>query len=123
MRVHFKDGGGMTANTLRQRRHAIAMAAARVEAKERYLEIAEAIKAEAGVRLHSVCDTLSSRCWAGVRVIEAPEGRTRRQLYVVAKACARVALHNAGKEMNAPRDVLDLEIAQWAQEALKRHGC
>src|SRR5271169_1409433 len=93
-----KDGGGMTANTLRQRRHAIAMAAARVEAKERYLEIAEAIKAEAGVRLHSVCDTLSSRCWAGVRVIEAPEGRTRRQLYVLAKACARVALHSAGKE-------------------------
>ena len=40
----------------------------------RYLEIAEAIKAEAGVRLHSVCDTLSSRCWAGVRVIEAPAG-------------------------------------------------
>jgi hypothetical protein len=61
------------------------MAAARVEAKERYLEIAEAIKAEAGVRLHSVCDTLSSRCWAGVRVIEAPEGRTRRQLYILVK--------------------------------------
>jgi hypothetical protein len=98
------------------------MAAARVEAKERYLEIAEAIKAEAGVRLHSVCDTLSSRCWAGVRVIEAPEG-TRRQLYVLAKACARVALHSAGKEMNVPKDVLDLEIAQWAQEALSRHGC
>ena len=83
----------MTANTLQQRRHAIAIAAARVEAKERYLGIAEAIKAEAGVRLHSVCDTLSSRCWAGMRAIEAPEGRTRRQLYVLAKACARVALH------------------------------
>jgi hypothetical protein len=123
MRVHFKDGGGMTANMLRQRRRAIAMAAARVEAKERYLEIAEAIKAEAGVRLHSVCDTLSSRCWPGVRVIEAPEGRTRRQLYVLAKACARVALHSAGKEMNVPKDALDLEIAQWAQEALSRHGC
>ena len=113
----------MTANTLRQRRHTIAMAAARVEAKERYLEIAEAIKAEAGVRLHSVCDTLSSRCWAGVRIIEAPEGRTRRQLCVLAKACARVALHSAGKKMNMPKDVLDLEIARWAQEALSRHGC
>jgi|JRHI01.1.fsa_nt_gi hypothetical protein len=113
----------MTADTLRQRRHAIAMAAARVEAKERYLETAEAIKAEAGVRLHSVCDTLSSRCWAGVRAIEAPEGRTRRQLYVLAKACARVALHCAGRGMDVPKDVLDLEIARWAQEALNRHGC
>ena len=113
----------MTANTLQQRRHAIATAAARVEAKERYLEIAEAIKAEAGVRLHSICDTLSSCCWAGIRAIEAPEGRTRRQLYVLAKACARVALHTAGRDVNVPKDVLELEIAQWAQEALIRHGC
>ena len=113
----------MTANTLQQRRHAIAIAAARIEAKERYLGIAEAIKAEAGVRLHSVCDTLSSCCWAGIRAIEAPEGRTRRQLYVLAKACARVALHSAGRDSNVPKDVLEREIAQWAQEALRRHGC
>ena len=113
----------MTTNALLKRRHAIAIAAARVEAKERYLEIAEAIKAEAGVRLHSMCDTLSSRCWAGMRAIEAPEGRTRRQLYVLAKACARVALHSAGKDVDVPKDILELEIAQWAQEALSRHGC
>ena len=113
----------MTANTLQQRRHAIAIAAARVEAKERYLEIAEAIKAEAGVRLHSMCDSLWSRCWAGIRAIEAPEGRTRRLLYVLAKACARVALHSAGRDSNVPKDVLEREIAQGAQEALSRHGC
>jgi hypothetical protein len=55
-----------------------------------------------------------------MRAIEAPEGRTRRQVYVLAKACARVALHSAGKDVNMPKDILELEIAQWAQEALIR---
>jgi hypothetical protein len=113
----------MTANMLQQRRHAIALHAARIEAKERYLEIADAIKAEAGVRLHSVCGALSGCCWPGLCAIEAPEGRTRRQLYVLARQCARVALHREGKDVNVPEDVLDLEIARWVQEALSRHGC
>ena len=118
------DGAGMTANTFRQRRrHAIALADARVVAKERNLEIAEAIKAEAGVRLHSVCDALSGCCWPGRRMIAAPEGRTRRQLYVLARECARVALHREGRDIGIADDILDLKVAQWAQEALSRHGC
>ena len=95
---------------------------AREAAAEQFLAIAEAIKEEAGIRVHSVCQTLSSRCWAGMRVIEAPEGRTRRQLYILARACARVVLHSAGKDKGVPEDALDLEIARWAQDALARYG-
>jgi hypothetical protein len=108
---------------LRQRRHVAALAEAREEATARYLEIAEAIKAEAGVRLHSVGKTLSGCSWPGMRIVAAPEGRTRRQLYVLARECARVALHIQGKDIGIPDDVLDFDVAQWAQEALRRHGC
>jgi hypothetical protein len=99
-----------------------ALTAAREAAAEQFLAIADAIKAEAGIRVHSVCHTLSSRCWAGMGVIEAPEGRTRRQLYVLAKACARVVLHSEGKDRDASKDALDLEVARWAQDALQRYG-
>ena len=86
-----------------------ALTAAREAAAEQFLAIADAIKAEAGIRVHSVCDTLSSRCWAGMRVIEAPEGRTRRQVYILARACARVVLHSARKDRGVPKDALDLK--------------
>jgi hypothetical protein len=99
-----------------------ALLAAREAAAEQFLAIADAIKTEAGIRVHSVCPTLSSRCWAGMRVIEAPEGRTRRQLYVLARACARVVLHSTGKDRDVPEDALDFEIARWAQDALARYG-
>ena len=99
-----------------------ALRAAREAAAEQFLAIADAIKAEAGIRAHNVCHTLSSRSWAGMRVIEAPEGRTRRQLYVLAKACARVVLHSEGKDRGVPNDALDLEVARWAQGALQRYG-
>jgi hypothetical protein len=98
------------------------LTAARGAAAEQFLAIADSIKAEAGIRVHSVCDTLSSRCWAGMRIIEAPEGRTRRQVYVLARACARVVLHCAGKDRGVPEDALDFEIARWAQDALQRYG-
>src|SRR4029078_5345542 len=45
-----------------------ALEEAREAAAEQFLAIAEAIKEEAGIRVHSVCQTLSSRCWAGMRV-------------------------------------------------------
>jgi hypothetical protein len=99
-----------------------ALRAAREAAAEQFLAIADAIKAEAGIRAHSVCHTLSSRCWAGMGVIEAPEGRTRRQLYVLARACARVVLHSAGKDRGLPDDAIDFEVARWAQDALQRYG-
>ena len=99
-----------------------ALAAAREAAAEQFLAIADAIKAEAGIRVHSVCYTLSSRCWVGMRVIEAPEGRTRRQLYVLARACARVVLHSGGKDRGVSEDAFDFEVARWAQDALQRYG-
>jgi hypothetical protein len=95
---------------------------AREAAAEQFLAIADAIKEEAGIRVHSVCQSLTSRCWAGMRVIEAPEGRTRRQLYILARACARVVLHSTGKDKGVPEDALDFEIARWAQDALARYG-
>jgi len=95
---------------------------AREAAAEQFLAIADAIKEEAGIRVHSICQSLTSRCWAGMRVIEAPEGRTRRQLYILARACARVVLHSTGKDKGVPEDALDFEIARWAQDALARYG-
>jgi SM-20-related protein len=99
-----------------------ALTPAREAATERFLEIADAIKAEAGVRVHDVRNTPSGLTWAGMRLISAPEGRTRHELYILARECARVILHSEGKDRNISKDALEYEVAKWAHEALMRHG-
>jgi hypothetical protein len=95
------------------------LAAARAAATARFLGVAEKLKAEAGVKHHEIRKSLSGRAWAKSGVIHAPEGRTRKQLYILAHECGHVALkHGKGK----PKHVKELEAEQWAHAALRRHG-
>ena len=98
--------------------------ARRREAAERYLEIATALKVEAGVKRHDVCKELRGLAYFDSGVILAPEGRTRKQLYILAHECAHVALKHGQRRWrkNKPGHVMELEAEQWAHEALRRHG-
>jgi hypothetical protein len=55
---------------------------------ERFLAIAAKIKVEAGVREHRIRKELSGRAWLWFGTIEAPEGSTHRQLYIIAQFIA-----------------------------------
>ena len=92
---------------------------ARKAAAERYLAIAEAIKAEAGVEKHDIRKGLTGRAWAREKRISAPEGRTRKQLYILAHECAHIALNHTKSK---PRHVEEMEAEKWAHDALRRHG-
>ena len=98
--------------------------ARRRDAAERFLRIAAALKAEAGVRRHDVCKELRGLAWCRSGVILAPEGRTRKQLYILAHECGHVALKHGSWRWRAPkpRHVEELEAEQWAHDALRRHG-
>src|SRR5262245_2100464 len=67
------------------------------KARDRYAEIAAALKAEAGVREHTEHNKLSGRAYLATGHSLAPAGVTRRQLYVVAHECA----HFAGQQRRA----------------------
>lgn len=84
-----------------------------------YLAIASAIKAEAGVTEHKTRKSLSGVAYAKEGKIEAPEGKTRKQLYILAHECAHVALHKTGGKS---RHVEEMEAEKWAHAALRRHG-
>jgi len=93
---------------------------ARAKAVTRLLAIAEALKAEAGVTSHHVRKGLSGRAWPSFGLIQAPEGKTRKQLYILAHECAHVVLHkNPGRK---PSYVREHEAEMWAHAALRRHG-
>jgi len=94
--------------------------AARRAATTRFLAIAEAIKAEAGVVGHKVKNGLSGYAWGTRGYINAPEGRTRKQLYILAHECGHVALGHGDKRR--PRHVEEMEAEEWAHKALRRHG-
>lgn len=93
---------------------------ARAEAARRFLEVAEAIKAEAGVSTHEVRKSLSGRAWSKDRRIQAPEGKTRKQLYILAHECGHVALGHG--ESRKPKHRREYEAEQYAHEALRKHG-
>lgn len=94
--------------------------AAREASVVRFLAIAEALKAEAGVQKHTVRKSLSGYAWPKKHEIVAPEGRTRKQLYILAHECAHVILgHIYGKK---PRHLEEVEAEEWAHAALRRHG-
>lgn len=95
------------------------LAAARQAATERFLDIAEKLKAEAGVLGHKIINGLHGYAWSQYGYINAPEGRTRKQLYILAHECAHVAL---GHHQVKPRHVEEMEAEKWAHEALRRHG-
>jgi hypothetical protein len=100
-------------------RSASELQAARQAATKRFLDIASALKAEAGVIGHKVTRGLSGRAWSNFEYINAPEGRTRKQLYILAHECGHVAL-NHGR--NKPAHVKEMDAEKWAHDALRRHG-
>jgi hypothetical protein len=74
----------VTKTTLR--RPATAERNARGEkARERYIEIAAALKAEAGITLHTAHKKMNVQAWMDTGHILAPAGTTRRQLYILAR--------------------------------------
>src|SRR5687768_9991255 len=93
--------------------------AARKAATERFLEIAAALKTEAGVTGHKITSGLSGCAWPTGH-INAPEGRSRKQLYILAHECGHVALNHFDKKR--PRHVEEMEAEKWAHAALRRHG-
>lgn len=92
----------------------------REDATARFLWIAATIKAEAGVTEHVIRKSLGGRAYPSLGIIHAPEGRTRRQLYVLAHECAHIALRHG--DQHKPRHVEEYEAEQWAHDALRRHG-
>lgn len=93
--------------------------AARAAATARFLAIAASLKREAGVTEHIVRKGLSGYAQPGGK-IEAPEGRTRKQLYILAHECGHVALKHFDRRQ--PRHVEELQAEEWAHDALRRHG-
>ena len=92
--------------------------AAREAATTRFLAIATALKVEAGVKDHHIRNALSGYA-KKTGAIVAPEGRTRRQLYILAHECAHVALGHSGKK---PRHVEEMEAEKWAHAKMRAHG-
>lgn len=97
----------------------IDLALARAEATERFLVVAASLKQEAGVTEHVVRKSLSGYAWPSGK-IPAPEGRTRKQLYILAHECAHVAL--AHFKSRKSRHVEEHEAEEWAHAALRRYG-
>lgn len=87
---------------------------------ERFLRVAAALKAEAGVTGHVVRNSLTGKARRD-RSIVAPEGKTRRQLFVLAHECAHVVLGHVDSKKRAPRHVEEFEAEKWALAALRRH--
>jgi len=92
---------------------------ARSAATARFLAIAAALKQEAGVVGHKITSGLNGYAWP-TGYINAPEGRTRKQLYILAHECGHIALDHFDKKK--PRNVEEMEAEKWAHDALRRHG-
>lgn len=105
--------------SIQKARSGAELQAARREATDRFLAVAEALKRESGVMEHKIRKNLSGVAFRGGK-IEAPEGRTRKQLYILAHECAHVALRHVGSRQ--PKHSKELEAEQWAHAALRRHG-
>jgi hypothetical protein len=73
--------------------------------RERYLQIAAALKAEAGITQLTAHKEMSSRASRATSAILAPAGTTRRQLYILAHECGHIVLHSALKSGRKPRHV------------------
>jgi len=93
---------------------------ARAASAERFLAVARAIKEEAGVVTHRVRKKLTGRAWSASGLIQAPEGKTRQQLYLLAHEAAHVALKHQGSGIPKHRQEYEAEV--WAHAILRRHG-
>lgn len=98
------------------------LSAARLVAKERYRVVAEALKREAGVTKHYKFKTLGGLAFTAQNKILAPEGVTRRQLYVLAHECGHIVLHGSASAQAKPGHVKEHEAEVYAHRAFKRYG-
>lgn len=96
--------------------------AAREAARQRYAAIAAALKAEAGVTRHYEHKVLGGLAWSAEGKILAPEGVTRRQLYVLAHECGHVVLHGTPDTWTKPGHVKEHEAEVYAHRSFKRYG-
>jgi hypothetical protein len=92
------------------------------KARDRYIEIAAALKAEAGVRQHTEHKKMNGHAWMDTGHILAPAGTTRRQLYILAHECGHIALHSTPWTGSKPRHVKEHEAESYAHRALTAHG-
>lgn len=99
-----------------------ALQAARRAARERYQLIAEALKRESGVRRHYTQKSISGLAWLRERKILAPDGITRRQLYVLAHECGHIVLHSHASAWSKPSHVKEHEAETYAHRAFERYG-
>lgn len=96
--------------------------AARKAARERYIAIAAAMKAEAGIKRHHHFDKIAGLAWSGTGRILAPRGVTRRQLYVLAHECGHNVLHGSETGLAKPGHVKEHEAEVYAHRAFARFG-
>jgi hypothetical protein len=75
--------------------------------RKRYIQIAAALKTEAGITQHTAHKEMTGRASLATGAIFAPAGTNRRQLYVLAHECGYIALHSALKSRRKPRHVDD----------------
>jgi hypothetical protein len=101
---------------------AVDLAAARRAARERYALIAELMKREAGVQRHFHHKPISGLAFLSQAKILAPEGVTRRQLYVLAHECGHIALHKGTAAAARPTHVQEHEAETYAHRAFARYG-
>ena len=104
------------------RNPAVDLQVTRRAAKQRYQLIAEALKREAGVRRHYTHRSISGLAWIGSGKILAPDGITRRQLYVLAHECGHLVLHSSAATWNKPGHVKEHEAETYAHRAFERYG-
>jgi hypothetical protein len=96
--------------------------ASRKAARARYVAIAAAMKAEAGITKHHVFKQIGGLAWSGTGRILAPQGVTRRQLYVLAHECGHNVLHGSPTGRAKPAHVKEHEAETYAHRAFARYG-
>lgn len=91
--------------------------------REKRLQIAEAMKQEAGVTGHEInTENFGGLAYIGTGKIKSPEGQNIRQLYTVAHECGHIFLHNELPGLKLPTHVMEMEAETYAHQAFREHG-
>src|SRR5262245_7915509 len=91
--------------------------------RARRLRIADAMKQEAGVTVHTVHqEDFGGLAYIGTGRIYSPEGRKILQLYTLAHECGHIFLHNSGPGYTLPGHVKEFEAESYAHQAFREHG-
>jgi hypothetical protein len=92
--------------------------------RDKRLEIAEAMKEEAGVTAHTInTENLDGLAYFDTGEILSPEGRNMRELHIVAHECGHIFLHSIGGDgFHLPTHVKEMEAESFAHQAFRHHG-